>query len=130
MLYATSTSSPFGGGHRDSHAEPISVQTSKIEADVQRASDEATASEKRAKSDMEHEALLRLDAVKRANSAQTAEGEAREARASAEMLAESLRIQLAATVEKLEAKDSARARHQGSVTRYQKASRKHAQAGK
>lgn len=31
MLYATSTSSPFGGGHRDSHAEPISVQTSKIE---------------------------------------------------------------------------------------------------
>lgn len=31
MLYATSASSPFGGGHRDSHAEPISVQTSKIE---------------------------------------------------------------------------------------------------
>eukprot|EP00752_Nemacystus_decipiens_P017180 g15391.t2 len=95
----------------------------KEKADVQRASDEATASEKRAKSDMEHEALLRLDAVKRANSAQTAEGEAREARASAEMLAESLRIQLAATVEKLEAKDSARARHQGSVTRYQKVRR-------
>lgn len=43
---------------------------------------------------MEHEALLRLEAIERANTAQTAEEEAREARASAEMLAESLRIQV------------------------------------
>lgn len=34
MLYATSASSPFGGGHRDSHAEQISVQASKIEVSV------------------------------------------------------------------------------------------------
>lgn len=43
---------------------------------------------------MEHESLLRLEAVERANSARTAEEEAREAKASAEMLAESLRIQV------------------------------------
>lgn len=56
------------------------------------------ASERRAKSDMEHEALARLEAIERANSAQTAEKEAREARASAEMLAESLRIQVCTRV--------------------------------
>lgn len=68
------------------------------QAEVQRESDEAMASERRATSDMEHEALLRLEAVERANSAQTAEEEAREARASAEMLAESLRIQVCTRV--------------------------------
>ncbi len=43
---------------------------------------------------MEHESLLRLEAVGRANSATRAEEEARAARESAEMLAESLRIQV------------------------------------
>lgn len=65
---------------------------------MQLESDEAMASERRAKSDMEHEALARLEAIERANSAQTAEKEAREARASAEMLAESLRIQVCTRV--------------------------------
>ncbi|CAM9747976.1 unnamed protein product [Scytosiphon promiscuus] len=89
-------------------------------ADVQRTSDKAMASEERAKSDMEHEALLRLQANERAAAAERAEREAREARASAELLAESLRIQLTEAAEQLEAKHSARARHQGSVARYQK----------
>eukprot|EP00903_Cladosiphon_okamuranus_P019787 g18189.t1 len=103
-----------------SQAEQEVAVVRQEKADVQQEYNEAMASERRTKSDMEHESLLRLEAVERANSAQTAEEEAREARASAEMLAESLRIQLATTVEKLDAKDSARARHQGSVTRYQK----------
>lgn len=68
--------------------------TAQQQADVQQESDEAAAAEKRIKSDLEHEALLRLEAVARANSAQTAEEEARETRASAEMLTESLRIQV------------------------------------
>lgn len=51
-------------------------------------------SERRAKSDMEHEALLRLEAAERAASAEKAEEEAKEARRSAEMLAESLQIQV------------------------------------
>ncbi|CAM9137313.1 unnamed protein product [Hapterophycus canaliculatus] len=89
-------------------------------ADVQLESDKARASEERAKSDMEHEALLRLEAIERATAAERVGQEAREARASAELLAESLRIQLAEALEQLEAKNSARARHQGSVARYQK----------
>jgi len=56
--------------------------------------EEATASVRRAKSDMEHESLLRLEAVERANSSTRAEEESRAARESAEMLAESLRIQV------------------------------------
>lgn len=43
---------------------------------------------------MEHEALLRLEAIERATSAERAEEAAKSARASAEMLAESLRIQV------------------------------------
>lgn len=63
-----------------------------IQADVQRESDEARAAEKRARSDMEHEALLRLEANERAAAAERAEQGARKARASAELLAESLRV--------------------------------------
>lgn len=51
-------------------------------------------SERRAKSDMEHQACLRLEATERATLAERAEQEAKGARASAEMLAESLRIQV------------------------------------
>lgn len=45
---------------------------------------------------MEHEALLRLEAIERTTAAERAEQEAREARAAAELLAESLRIQVRA----------------------------------
>ncbi|CAM9287411.1 unnamed protein product [Ectocarpus sp. 6 AP-2014] len=87
---------------------------------VQQESDKALASEQRAKSDMEHEALLRLQAVEQASSASRAEEEAKAAKTAAEAVIETLRVKLESTVKKLEAKDSARARHQGSVVRYQK----------
>ncbi|CBJ26609.1 expressed unknown protein [Ectocarpus siliculosus] len=87
---------------------------------VQQESDKALAQEQRAKSDMEHEALLRLQAVEQASSASRAEEEAKAAKTAAEAVIETLRVKLESTVKKLEAKDSARARHQGSVVRYQK----------
>eukprot|EP00904_Undaria_pinnatifida_P005431 jgi/Undpi1/2017/HiC_scaffold_12.g05403.m1 len=80
----------------------------------------AMTSERRAKSDMEHEALLRLEATERASCAERAEKEAREAREVVELEAKALRAQLVTAAELLQAKDSARAKHQGSVARYQK----------
>lgn len=55
-------------------------------------------SERRAKLDMEHEALLRMEATERAASAERAEEEAKGARASADMLAESLQIQVCSSL--------------------------------
>ncbi|CAM9595393.1 unnamed protein product [Pylaiella littoralis] len=105
----------------EAEKEADAVRNEKVgKGDAQRESAKAMESERRAKSDMEHQACLRLEATERATLAERAEQEAKGARASAEMLAESLRIQLAATVDQLAAKDSARARHQGSVVRYQK----------
>lgn len=54
----------------------------------------AMTSERRAKSDMEHEALLRLEASERASCAEKAEKEAQEAREAIEQEAESLRAQV------------------------------------
>ncbi|CAM9942479.1 unnamed protein product, partial [Ectocarpus fasciculatus] len=97
------------------------VECAVNEKDVaQQESDKAMASEQRAKSDMEHEAVLRLQAVEQVSSASKAEEEAKAARAAGEAVIETLREQLESTVKKLEAKDSARARHQGSVVRYQR----------
>lgn len=54
----------------------------------------AMTSERRAKSDMEHEALLRLEASERASCAERAKKEAQEAKESVELEAESLRAQV------------------------------------
>lgn len=51
-------------------------------------------SERRARSDMEHEALLRLEASERASCAERAQKEAQEAREGVELEAESLRAQV------------------------------------
>lgn len=59
-----------------------------------RKASEAQAAERRANSDMEHEALLRLEQVERASTAERAEEEAREATASMELVAESLRARV------------------------------------
>lgn len=52
------------------------------------------ASERRARSDMEHEALLRLEAQEKISWAERAEEKAREARESAELEAESFRTKV------------------------------------
>lgn len=52
------------------------------------------ASTRRATSDMEHEALLRLEAVERASTSERARDEAKEGRMAAEVEAESLREQV------------------------------------
>lgn len=54
----------------------------------------AMTSERRAKSDMEHEALLRLEALERASCAEKGEKVAQEAREGVELEAESLRAQV------------------------------------
>lgn len=59
----------------------------------------AMTSERRAKSDMEHEALLRLEATERASCAERAEKEAREAREVVELEAKALRAQVLYTAE-------------------------------
>lgn len=61
---------------------------------MQQESDKAMASEQRAKSDMEHEALLRLQAVEQASSASRAEEEATAAKAAAEAVIETIREQV------------------------------------
>lgn len=61
---------------------------------MQQESDKAMASEQRAKSDMEHEALLRLQAVEQASSASRAEEETKAAKAAAEAVIETLRVQV------------------------------------
>lgn len=64
------------------------------QAATRREIEEVKASERRTKSEMEHEALLRLEALEIAAQAEKAEKEASEARASAELEAGSLRHQV------------------------------------
>lgn len=61
---------------------------------ARRETEQIKLAERRAQSDMEHEALLRLEALERAGEAEQAESETREARAAAESEAESLRAKV------------------------------------